>query len=249
MARSPAREHYIRTLAAQEAAKRAAGQIRPDATLYEQMLAKLHQDRLRLKQVQSGEAKGALKAELLPEYFDYLHGVLEADAGGEDEVMATCMVWAIDGGRFDVALQLAGYVLKHKLALPDRFTRTVGCVVAEEIAEAALKKLAAGETFDELTLNEAGELTSTEDMPDEVRAKLHMATGRVIMRDHDPETAPQSRALLGDAVMHLRRAIELHNACGAKKDLERAERALKNAPPAQPSPTTEPPPPAAPPAG
>jgi len=249
MARSPAREHRVRTLAAQEAAQRAAGQIRPDATVYEQHLAKLHQDRLRLSQVQSGEAKGALKSVLLPEYFDYLHGVLEADAGGDDEVVTTCMVWAIDAGKFDAALQLAGYVLKHKLPLPDRFTRTVGCVVAEEIAEAALKKLAAGETFDELTLTEATELTSNEDMPDEVRAKLHLAAGRVILRDHDPDNSPQPRDVLDAAVKHLRRAIELHNACGAKKDLERAERALKNAPAAPIAPTTQTPPADTPPAG
>lgn len=249
MAHSPAREHRVRTLAAKEAAQRAAGQIRPDATVYEQHLAKLHQDRLRLQQVQSGEAKGALKVELLPEYFDYLQGVLEADAGGDDEVVTTCMVWAIDAAEFRAALELAAYVLKHKLPLPDRFTRTVGCVVAEEIAEAALKKLAAGETFDLATLDEATALTSTEDMPDEVRAKLHMAAGRVILRDHDPDKAPLPRDVLEAAVKHLRRAIELHNACGAKKDLERAERALKNAPAAPPAPPTETPPADTPPAG
>ncbi|MNC77266.1 hypothetical protein D3C75_1291800 [compost metagenome] len=62
-------------------------------------------------------------------------------------------------------------------------------------------------------------------MPDEARAKLHLAYGRAVMAgidEKDPDAADLMRAAI-----NLRRAIDLHSNCGAKKDLERAERLLK----------------------
>lgn len=226
MALSPAKQHFLRVKSADEATKRAGDETRPDATVYEQFLAKLHQDRLRLKQVQSNEAKAALKAELVPEYAAYVEGVLAADAGAPDEVITTVMVWAIDASMYRSALDLAAYVLKHKLAMPDRFERTTGCLVAEEIAEGAKKALDAGEEFPIDVLEQATDLTAAEDMPDEVRAKLYLMRGRAVIRNVNDD-APPPVDVLEAAVAHLKRAIELHGACGGKKDLERAERLLK----------------------
>jgi len=226
MAHSPAKAHRSRVLAAREANQRAAGELRTGGTEFERHMMVLQNHRMRLSQIQSDENKAVFKREALLEYSDYLDGVLEADAGGQDEVVTTVMVWAIDAGQYEPALILAGYVLRHDLVMPDRFKRTTGCLIAEELAEAALKAQSVGSEFDATVIDRAIELTTEQDMPNEVRAKLHLAAGRAVLRSATEDAPPEVEVLVA-CVGNLKRAIELHPACGGKKDLERAERLLK----------------------
>jgi len=172
MALSIAQAHQRRARAAMEAAKTAPQQSMAGATAYEHQLNQMLQDRLRLKAIQSNEGKAALKAQLLPEYIPYVEGVLAAGNGAQDDVMTTVMVWRVDVEDYSGALDIADYVLKHKLIMPDRFERTTGCLVAEEIATAALKAQKANGSFDLSILHRTVELTDAEDMPDQARAKL-----------------------------------------------------------------------------
>ncbi|MFK0032966.1 phage terminase small subunit [Pseudomonas monteilii] len=223
---NPCRRHYQRITAAIAAAAAAPDQTMEGATAYEMQLAQLHQDRLRLSGIQSREGKGKLKVELLPAYEPYVSGVLAAGLGAQDEVMTTIMVWRFDASEWAGGLDIATYVLQHALKMPDRFERTTGCIVAEEIAEAALKAQKTGETFPINILTRTAELTEDQDMPDQARAKLMLALGKATLTgldDANPGQPGQIRA----GVDLLRRAIELHDSCGGKKDLERAERLLK----------------------
>lgn len=226
MALTLAQQTQLRKRAAKEAAAVAPAAMMEGATTYEVMLAKLQQDQFRLKQVQSGEAKGQLKAELLPEYVPYINGVLEAGQGAQDDVVVTVMVWRFDAGDFDGGLDVAAYVLQHNLKMPDRFNRTTGCVVAEEVATAALKAQKTGVSFSRDTLTRTAELTADYDMPDEARAKLMLALGKATLEGLDDEH-PGQPGQINAGIELLKRAIELHSNCGGKKDLERAERLLK----------------------
>lgn len=234
MALTPAQQSQLRKRAAREAAAVAPLQTMEGATAYELQLAQLAQDRARLKQIQSGQGKAELKRLLLPGYVPYVEGVLAAGRGAQDEVLTTIMVWRIDAGDYAGALDIAGYVLEHGLIMPDRFARTTGCLIAEEVAEAALKAQKAGGSFDGEILDRALQLTIAQDMPDEARAKLYLALGRAELAAGESGEAPadQSEELLGMARQHLATAIDLHSNCGAKKDLERAERLLKKHAPA-----------------
>jgi len=226
MADSPAKRHLQR-VEAEEAAKRAAGSsLMAGTPVYEQTLMQLATDRARLKQIQSSQAKGQLKAALLPTYDAYIEGVLAADAGGQDDVVATLMLWNIDAGLYDRALDVAAYVLTHGLAMPDQFERTAGCVVAEEIGVAALNALKTGEAFDLKVLDRAVAVTDGQDMPDQVRARLLLARARGVLAT-DTEEAPLDAEAVGKAVADLRQAIQLHDSCGGKEDLKRAERLMK----------------------
>lgn len=181
MAFSPAKAHFLRVTAAQEAAATAPHQGMEGANAYELQLAQLYQDRSRLKNIQSGEGKAALKVELLPAYQPYISGVLQAGKGAQDEVITTVMLWRIDAGDYAGALDIADYVLAHDLVMPDRFARTAGSVIAEEIAEAALKAQKTGGSFDLATLHRTLLLTDQADMPDEARAKLYLAAGHATL--------------------------------------------------------------------
>lgn len=226
---NPCRRHFQRTTAALAAAAVAGpADTMEGANVYELHLAQLLQDKLRLKQVQSNEGKAQLKAELLPTYVPYVEGVLAAGNGAQDEVLTTVMVWRIDAGDFAGALAIAAYVLTHKMDMPDRFERSTGCLIAEEVAEAALKAQKAGSNFDLAILTATEALTRDQDMPDQARAKLHLALGKALaVQFADDAPVGTDTAPLEQAKQHLARAIDLHTSCGGKKDLERVERLLK----------------------
>ncbi|PKA72413.1 small terminase subunit [Pseudomonas baetica] len=222
---NPCRRHFVRVSAAIEAAAANPTQTMAGATAYEHQLNQLLQDRLRLKQVQSNQGKAELKRQLLPDYIPYVQGVLEGGKGAQDEVLTTIMVWRIDAEDFNGALDIADYVLKHKLIMPDRFERTTGCLVAEEIATVALKALKVGESFELAILQRTAELTDAEDMPDQACAKLFLAMGRATLEGVNDER-PGQPGQVQAGIDLLKKAIDLHDACGGKKDLERAERLL-----------------------
>ncbi len=215
---TPAQRHYQRVTAA-EASARAAANDQPAmaGNAYELMLAQLDTDRRRLKAIQSVARKIETKRELLPVYDAYVTGVLDAGRGVQDDVLMTVLVWRIDVGDLRGAIAIARHALAHKLLLPDQYQRTLGCLLAEEFADGALKALKAGGTVDVPALETIAELTADEDMPDEVRAKLFKAIG-LGLEATEPTIAQD----------YLQQALVKHDGVGVKKDLERIARTLKN---------------------
>lgn len=215
---TPARRHYLRVTAAQASASAAADdQPLENASAYELMLLKLAEDRRRLKDVQSMEAKAELKRKLLPDYAPWVEGALAAGKGAQDDVLMTVMLWRIDAGDFAGALDIAEYALPYKLVMPDRYQRTTATTLAEEVANAAKRARDGKQPFDIAILQRCQTLTEAEDMHDQVRAKLHKELG-LLQEASDP----------AGALSNLSRAKALHDKVGVVKDIERIEKAIKN---------------------
>lgn len=217
---SPAQLHRMRVLAAQGTAHAAPGSAVGPMTsdAHRLMRAALDEDRRTLHMVQSTERKIEIKRGLLPKYDEYVAAVIGAGVGVQDEVLGYVMTWRMDVGDYAGAFAIARYILEHGVALPSRFSRTPATLVAEEPAQAALRAYTANQPFDVAVLREAYEITDGADMPDQVRAKLLFAMGRHMAADQPTE-----------AIALLRRAVELNENVGAKKDIERLETRLKNA--------------------
>lgn len=211
---SPARAHFMRVSAQHLANEQGAEQHHTGRTAYEQQLAQLVDHRRRLKDIQSIERKIELKRQLLPEYLPWIEGVLQGGKGNPDEVFVTGLTWALDVQDWPLAVRMADYALKHKLPLPDRFARTLGTLIAEETADAAL---APDATVPVDTLIEVDLLTRGEDMPDQVRAKLRKAIGKAFRASGNPV----------EALEYLKQALSLDSKTGVKKDIEQLERELK----------------------
>jgi hypothetical protein len=241
---SPARNAFLRKAAAAAAA--AASSVDPiaaDASPYEVLRAALGNALAEVKAIQSIEAKIERKRELLPNFTPWCDGVLtgaaEAEAVGDyrapdDDIVTQVLIWSLDVGDFDRALELAAYTLRFGLALPERFKRTAATMVAEEIAEAGLKAAGQGEAFPLEVLQQADELTAKEDMPDEARAKLKKAIGLELTRqahalpDEGADgAAAGKRAAIEAALESLKRALALNQRAGVKKEIERLEREAK----------------------
>lgn len=254
---SPAQRHRARVL--QEKAQQQAAAADPHGELtgdaYHLMLVKLAADRRRLKEIQSITRKCEVKVQLLPDYIDWIATALQTGTGAQDQVLSTCMVWAIDAGAYSLALDIAAYVLRHGLALPDQYERTPAVVVVDELAGAyltgkwaplevgtdvegkpALLDLYTSGSVDEQLatsarlLMRALELTADFDAPDQARAKLHKAIAYAalgkVQTAEDVDLATLPIDRLTVAQEHLQRALKLDGNSGVKKDIERVERRL-----------------------
>ncbi|WP_416411577.1 terminase endonuclease subunit [Pantoea sp. App145] len=213
---SPARRHRMR-VQAETAQQRDVNPLR-HATGYEQMLVKLNEDRRRLKKIHSVERKAELKRQLLPDYLPWVAGVMSGGRGAQDAVVMTVMIWRLDTGDVTGALEIARYALQYGLVPPDGFKRdSLPYLLAEEVASAATRAWTAKEAVDMAPLLETIRLTDAEDMPDQVRAKLHKIAGYVY----------RDAGGTHEAMTHLKRALQLHEGCGVKKDIERLATAMK----------------------
>lgn len=204
---SPAQRRFSRVTAAKASSDVDPGNSLSGSTAYELMLAKLYDDRRRLKEIQSIERKIEVKREVLPEYDSWVAGALEGGRGGQDDVLVTVMVWRLDTGDYDEALRIAAYVIAHDLALPDQYERTVPTVIVDEVADAALRTQKEGNTFSLQLLKEVQSLTGDADMPDQARSKLHKALGHELQAEGD----------LKGALEHYEIALRLNERIGVKR--------------------------------
>lgn len=192
---------------------------------------RLTHDLRRLKEIRSIDLKIAAKREMLPHYRDWIAGLIEADGGVGTgiaaEVLPTCMVWMIDVGEHAEALELAEFVLRHRVEMPARYQRDAGTVVLEEIAEAALKMQAAGEAFPLDILDRVEALTEGLDMHDQARAKLLKAIGVEQLRAAEDMEAVGSAPALTAALETLKEAQRLHDRVGVKDRIKRADKLLQ----------------------
>jgi hypothetical protein len=212
----------------------------PVASEYRMMLVQLGEDLRRLSNIQSVEKKIETKRDMIAAYIPWVKGAMAAPKPVQDDIVTTMLVWSLDIANWPLALDLAAHVLRHHLALPERYTRTPGCLIAEQAAEAGLAPTPAITLGD---LQSFADLTDVEDMPDQVRAKLQKAIGlafkaRVDAFDPEAESAPAGGkgALIAAALDAFTRALELDRSSGVKKAIEQLEREAKKITPAHDAP-------------
>jgi hypothetical protein len=185
---------YSQQRAAKEAARASAtGVSITETNQHKLMLGKLRIDLRRLKMIKATEAKVELKrTQLLPEYADYIAGVLAADAGQPDDVLLYNLVWHIDVADYVKALDIGEYAIRHGLKMPERFQNDVPGLLAEYICNDLLK--GDTETVSKTTADHAAmlqqlyDLVSPFDMHDAIKVKLLKACGLAV-KDTDPAKA------------------------------------------------------------
>ena len=208
----------------------AGGKATPADRAAAEIALRLTHDLRRLKEIKSIDRKIEAKREMLPQYKAWIMGVLSADAGVgtgvSADVVPTCMVWSIDIGAYDDALNLGEFLLRHHVAMPKRYERDVATILVEEIADAALKVQNTGKAFPLSVLDTADNLTMGLDIHDQVRAKLLKAIGNEQLRKAEDMPAESSQAPLESALINLREAQRLFDRIGVKDRVKRAEKLL-----------------------
>lgn len=227
-AMTPAQRHLARYKARQAAITAPLG-AEPQGSAYELMQAQLIEHRRALKGIQSVERKIEAKRGFLPAYDLWIDEVLEHGRGAQDVVLMTVMVWQIDVGRWQRAVQIAAYALRYKLSLPDQYNRDLATLLIDEFSDAALAGKMVGEAM--VVLPRVKQLTDDLDAPDQARAKLFKALAYgLIGRLNDGaeiDYGKLSIAVAQRALENCKRAYQLFAQVGVKKDIERLERRLK----------------------
>ncbi|WP_262121128.1 phage terminase small subunit [Serratia ficaria] len=220
---TPAQRHFQRVMAERHGKTEELSDAA--RTAHEQILHRLRMDQSALHRVQSDQAKAAMKKILLPHYAGWIEGTLEGDSGRQDEVIVTLMVWAIDAGDYPLAVHIGRYVIKHDLAMPDRFRRTAATALVEELCDPILVLVKADDTADlsayQSVLEELAQIVEGKDMPDQVLAKLYKVRGFTLRGGTETDQVK--------ALALLRQAIKLDAGAGVRKEIERLARLVKKA--------------------
>jgi hypothetical protein len=148
----------------------------------------LHDNLRALKDIASHEARVPKKAEFARAFDAWIEGALAAGEQGkaaQDDILVTNMLWAIDYRDFDYALCLAAHAIRYHLVLPG-FTRSVACIVAEEIAGIAWPKR--GRPARHAPAH--ARIGHGSDMPDPVMAKLYKASAAASRARPTPSIRP-----------------------------------------------------------
>jgi hypothetical protein len=214
------RRHFERTVAAREAtaAVTAAPGASVPGTLGERMLTLLRMHQAKFDGIMSLATKIEAKREALPDYEAYVDGVLASGSAAQDDVLVWVMLWRLDVGDFDGALEIAAHAIRHGLSMPFNFARDVPTTLVESIANAAVVD---PEHASPEPLRAALALTADRDMHDQVRAKAHKALGLILSATDKPA-----------ALDHFEAALKLDPKCGVKTARDKLRKELEAANPA-----------------
>ena len=237
------RNHFIRTQAAKKAAAatndpRLSAQVlgrRQGTTMVSQstpvsdglpnadtnpdgggsMELKFFNDFEHLSNIQSISHKKELKAEFLPPYLPWIEGTIAQGVGAQDDMLVKLMVWALDTHDFKTATDIAEYALLNDFVMPEPFMRDVATVFVEQLADELLilKKDTDTAVYADL-IQRAINITTDQDMPDQVRAKLYR-----VLADSLKDAKPT------ESITAYETAIKLDDKVGCKKDLEQLRKA------------------------
>ncbi|WP_186473993.1 phage terminase small subunit [Psychrobacter sp. KCTC 72983] len=176
---------------------------------------KFWNDDQQLSNIQSISHKTELKKEFLPFYIPWIEGTIAEGVGSQDDMLVKLMVWCLDTHEFKTAVDIAAYALLNDFVMPEPFTRDVATVFVEQLAEEmlSLEKDTDVSVHADL-VQRAIEVTTSQDMPDQVRAKLYRVLGDSL-KDAKPD----------DAINAYKIAIKLDDKVGCKKDLAQLEKA------------------------
>jgi tetratricopeptide (TPR) repeat protein len=219
--KSPARKHFEQVSAAKAAGTATPGE-QQQGEQYELHAHALYEARRTLKNIKSIQAKIEKKRELLPDFMPYINGVLSEGKGAKDDVLMTMMVWCIDVGDYEKAMEIGAYAVKHNIDTPDQYERDTVSILAEEIAEGVKLQLAKEDADADALANvmaRAVAIVGDADMHDEIKAKVHKSYGYALRAAEDPE----------GALEQLKQALTLNERIGVKQDIQQLERQLKNA--------------------
>jgi len=142
---SPAWQHRERVLQQQAVVKTEAAlknqetdtikQLAADKARHELLLVALENDCNRLSALPQGEARTALKRDLLPGWMKVVEAYLAGDQVYQNEVLIRIMVWCFDVGDIETALKLAAVAIEQKQPMPERFGRDVVTFVADAVLD------------------------------------------------------------------------------------------------------------------
>lgn len=171
--------------------KPGAGASRKQQTDGDVIAAALAQDLDALKQLESVDAKVELKKQLVPKWREVVDQYRESGAQHHFEPLVRLVIWLLDIGQVDAAMEYADFAIAQQQPMPDGFKRDLPAYTAEEVhnwAERQLKADASAEPF----LTQLIERVESKAWPVTqviVNSKIYRIAGMLAERDGDLKKA------------------------------------------------------------
>lgn len=215
-----AQKHFDQSIAAEAATD---GIDINALTVYQRLYKNLKDDKAILKNIASISDKIKAKAAMIPNYSDWIKGVIDTGrAADDDQVTPTLLVWMIDTGALDAAMPLAQLAINTQMASTDEYSRTMPEIIIEQMAE----QISAGseislpnlQTLIDWVTAKADNGLHINNMPDQIRAKLLKAAGE---RAEEQDEVEHAIALYEQALAYNERS-------GVKKRVDALKKQIEN---------------------
>ena len=101
------RKHQQASVGKKQISKKATANTELYKAEYKKWLGKLHADQNGVKALTDHSDRNAKAADVLDAYLEYLRSWIAAGVAHQNDVLTQCVVWAVDGERWDVLFELA----------------------------------------------------------------------------------------------------------------------------------------------
>ncbi|MGJ8526868.1 hypothetical protein LMG33818_002631 [Halomonadaceae bacterium LMG 33818] len=207
---TPARAHRLKFEVAQSATRKSHDY----GGVLDEMHEQFFNDKRLLKAIRSVKEKEDAKRLLLPKYASYIESVMAHDSGEPDSLFSTLIVWTLDAGDIDKALDMAQYALRHQLESPDAHQRTIAEFITEDTIEKLTDINGDIDVSARPMLERLHSMMAQQSIVDPVRAKLEKALGVVALADDEP----------GTAYGHFTQALAFNPKSGCKQLMAKADK-------------------------
>ncbi|MGP9421525.1 phage terminase small subunit [Ewingella sp. AOP9-I1-14] len=215
MAMSPCQRHRARIKAAETLDKREALTSSP-VSFHLQKL-ELESDVAHLRSLPRTEDRVKMKRdELLPRWLPTVEAYIAGDKRYANPALVYCVIWLLDTGEIEKALDWADIAIGEGQDMPDNFKSTMPAFIADTVLEWAMVEAASGHSIEPFFSRTFNNIRDKWRLHEDINAKWFKFAGLYLLRDHNGEP----RATAVEDVDTLEKADEL---------LAQAEKYNKNA--------------------
>lgn len=207
---SPAQRHSQRLQMQQQQAR--LEEVNTTASLHLQV-QEISEDVALLRSLATTAERVEMKRDvLLPKWLPTVESYLELGKVYANPVFTYCVIWLLDVGQYDQALDWADIAIEQGQPMPENIRSRLPAFVADQIMEWAVQASQAGEELEPYFSRTFENVTQRWRLHEEITAKWFKFAGLLLLRDEQGQT----RAAAIDSVETLNNADRLLAAAEAK---------------------------------
>ncbi|MHC9057785.1 phage terminase small subunit [Pantoea sp. y20] len=218
MALSPAQRHRARINASRALDRREALTCSPVS--FHLQLNELKRDVERLRNLPATADRVDMKRdELLPRWLPSVETYLAGDRAFDNPVFAYCVVWLMDTGEMERALDWADIAIEQGQRTPENFKSTFPAFIADNVMEWAYNEAAAGHSIEPYFTRTFNNVRDKWRLHEDIKAKWFKFAGLYMLRDENGKpraTAVEDVQILDQADQLLAQAEKFNRNAGVK---------------------------------
>lgn len=182
MAMSPCQRHRAKVKAAQTLDAREA--LTPSPGSFHLLLNELKRDVEMLRNLPMTADRVDMKRDtLLPRWLPTVEAYLAGDRRFDNPIFAYCIIWLMDTGEMEKALDWADIAIAEGQVTPENFKSTFPAFIADSVMEWAVNEAAAGHSIEPYFSRTFNNIRDNWRLHEEINAKWYKFAGLYMLRD------------------------------------------------------------------